>query len=140
MGHCGVTFLPHQTETRNRDQVGAFRYEDEAVLAMLSCRTFGKAFLSHINRTAPRSASGVAYDTPSNSVLPESKKKLKRAIRERIRLLVSSYISLASFVPDEDVDVVIEGIDKERTKTIYLQVLADMEKLSEEMREFDPFE
>lgn len=74
------------------------------------------------------------------SRLPESKKRLKRAIKERIRLLVGSYISLASFVPDEDVDVVIEGTNKERIKTIYRQVLADMEKLSEEMKEFDPFE
>lgn len=79
---------------------------------------------------------------PLNRVshLPESKKRLKRAIKERIRLLAASYISLASFVPDEDVDVVIEGVDKEKIKTTYHKVLADMEKLSQEMREFDPFE
>lgn len=73
------------------------------------------------------------------SRLPESKKRLRYAIRERIRLLIGVYISLASFVPDEDVDAVIEGTDKERIKTIYHKVLADMEKLSEEMREFDAF-
>lgn len=73
------------------------------------------------------------------SRLPESKKRLKRALKERIRLLVGSYISLASFVPDEDVDTVIEGTDKERIKTIYQQVLADMEKLTKEIKTFDPF-
>lgn len=55
-------------------------------------------------------------------------------------MLVGSYISLASFVPDEDVDAVIEGTDKERIETIYHRVLADMEKLSEEIGAFDPFE
>ncbi len=74
------------------------------------------------------------------SRLPESKKRLKRAIKERVRLLVGSYISLASFVPDEDVDAVIEGTDKERIKTIYRKVLVEMEKLTEEMADFDPFD
>lgn len=73
------------------------------------------------------------------SRLPESKKRLKHAIKERIRLLVGSYISLASFMPDEDVDAVIEGTDKERIKTIYHKVLTEMERLTEEMRRFDPF-
>jgi len=40
--------------------------------------------------------------TPFNRIskLPESKRHLKMAIRERIRLLVASYISLASFIND----------------------------------------
>lgn len=50
------------------------------------------------------------------------------------------YISLASFVSDEDVDTVIEDTDKERIKIIYHKVLARMEKLSEEMLEFEVFE
>ena len=53
------------------------------------------------------------------SSLPTSKAKLKRSIKERIKILVGGYISLASFVSDEDVDFLIESFqskDKEKIK------------------------
>lgn len=59
--------------------------------------------------------------TPFNrmSSLPESKKHLKRAIKERMWLLAGAYISLASFIDDDLVDFLEnadEGSDKEKIK------------------------
>ena len=55
------------------------------------------------------------------SALPTSKKRMKRSIVERIELLVGAYISLASFVSDEEVDFLIVHYgtdDKEKLKEI----------------------
>ncbi len=76
------------------------------------------------------------------SSLPTSKVKLKRSIKERIRLLASAYISLASFVSDENVDFLIESFqskDKKEVKKkskLYKKVIKEMESLKKEMREF----
>lgn len=82
--------------------------------------------------------------TPFNRIssLPDSKRHLKMAIRERMRLLVASYISLASFIDDDLVDITEDGSgnNKEKIKEIYEMVLKDMEILKSEMRIFDPFE
>lgn len=43
-------------------------------------------------------------------------------------------------MPDEDVDVVIEGTDKEKIKIIYHKVLADMERLTGEMRKVNTYD
>ncbi|MFZ2150134.1 MAG: hypothetical protein WAV15_03165 [Minisyncoccia bacterium] len=76
------------------------------------------------------------------SSLPESKARIKRAIKERIRLLTASYISLASFVPDEDADYAA-GLygeqSKERLTRIFRKVLKETNRLEKEMRDFDPF-
>ena len=55
--------------------------------------------------------------TPFNRIskLPDSKRHLKMAIKERIRLLVASYISLASFISDDDVDF-LESADTKKRK------------------------
>lgn len=86
--------------------------------------------------------------TPFNRIsnLPETKKHMKRAIRERMQLLVGAYISLASFIDDELVDFLEESnddSDKEKVKkvsSIYEDVFKEMERLRKEMEEFDPFE
>jgi hypothetical protein len=83
--------------------------------------------------------------TPFNRIsnLPQTKKHMKRAIKERMQLLVGAYISLASFIDDDLVDFLESdesSFDKEKIKRIYEAVLDDMEKLREEMEEFDPFE
>ena len=82
--------------------------------------------------------------TPFNrlSNLPDSKRHLKMAIKERIRLLVASYISLASFIDDDLVNIAEDGSrnNKEKIKEIYLMVLNDIETLKGEIEAFDPFE
>ncbi len=80
--------------------------------------------------------------TPFNRIskLPGSKRHLKEATKERIRLLVASYISLASFIDDDLVDIAEANTDKEKIKEIYLMVLSDIETLKGEIEAFDPFE
>lgn len=64
------------------------------------------------------------------------------AIRERIRLLVASYISLASFIEDDLVDF-LESSDtkkhKQKVIRIYSRVFRDFEKMRKEIEAFDPF-
>ena len=76
------------------------------------------------------------------SDLPESKSNLKRAIKDRIRLLCASYISLASFIPDDDAEYLL-GLHgeqkKKRSIKIMLRMLKEMDKLEKEIRGFDPF-
>ncbi len=80
------------------------------------------------------------------SSLPESKANLKRSIKERIRLLTAAYISLASFVPDDDYEYVNavqwdeKKLDKNQQKRIFRKVLREMDKLREEIKSFNPFE
>jgi hypothetical protein len=83
--------------------------------------------------------------TPFNrmSRLPESKRHLKMAIKERIRLLVASYISLASFIDDDLVDFLESGDTKKRKRKvvrIYSRVFKDFERLRKEIMNFNPFE
>lgn len=83
--------------------------------------------------------------TPFNrmSSLPESKKHLKRAIKERMRLLAGAYISLASFIDDDLVDFLEnadDSVDKEKVKRIYTSVIEDMERLRAEIEAFKPTE
>ena len=77
------------------------------------------------------------------SDLPESKLNLKQAIKDRIRELCAAYISLASFIPDEDADYLL-GLHgeqkKKRSIKIMMRVLKEMDKLEREIREFDPFD
>ena len=77
------------------------------------------------------------------SDLPESKVRLKRAIKERIQLLVAAYISLASFVTDEDADYVagLYGkVTKKKVRRVYAKVIYEIKKLEAEIKSFDPFE
>jgi 2-phospho-L-lactate guanylyltransferase (CobY/MobA/RfbA family) len=76
------------------------------------------------------------------SYLPESKRHLKMAIRERMQLLVGAYISLATFIDDDLVDLAEEGSrnSEEKIKEIYRDVIVEMDKLRKEMEEFKPTE
>ena len=80
------------------------------------------------------------------SSLPESKANLKRSIKERIRLLVAAYIALASFVPDDDYEYVNSVLwnekrpDKKQEQRIFRKMLKEMDKLREEIKNFNPFE
>jgi len=81
--------------------------------------------------------------TPFNRIskLPDSKRHLKMAIKERIRLLVASYISLASFISDDDVDFLESADTKKRKRKvirIYNRVFKDFERLRKEIVAFDP--
>ena len=70
------------------------------------------------------------------SLLPVQKAKLKAAIKDRIRLLAASYISLAGFIDDGDVLFAERNPKSKKTKRIYLKVLEDMETAQQELRRF----
>ena len=70
------------------------------------------------------------------SSLPEPKAKIKQAIKERIRLLAGTYISLAGFVDDDDIQFAENNSRSKKTRAIYLKVIEDMETAKKEMREF----
>jgi hypothetical protein len=61
------------------------------------------------------------------SALPTSKEMIKKSLLERIELLISAYVSLATFISDE----IIEIADKET----YMSVLTDMKNLEREIGE-----
>ncbi|MFM7088110.1 MAG: hypothetical protein ACKOW9_01055 [Candidatus Paceibacterota bacterium] len=70
------------------------------------------------------------------SALPSSKGKLRIAIKERIRYLAGAYISLASFVDDDDLAFIEDNPTHARTREIYLRVIEDIEKAEKEISEF----
>jgi len=73
------------------------------------------------------------------SHLPESKRHMKMAIKERILFLAGAYISLASFIDDDLVDFLENAdneSDKEKIKRIYSDVIKQMDTLRKEMEEF----
>jgi hypothetical protein len=67
------------------------------------------------------------------SALPTSKKRLKKALIERMNLLIDSYTSLATFVPDELVDWLNTNPSPKRARQVYLKVSSNIEKLRYEI-------
>jgi|SRR3989344_4499716 len=74
------------------------------------------------------------------SSLPASKKNLKLAIKERIQLLCAAYISLASFVADEDIDILSNPQSTKKDKIMLKKILREMDKNRKEIKSFKPFE
>ena len=66
------------------------------------------------------------------SLLPNSKKDLKRAILERIQELIVSYSSLATYVPDELIEWLNTHQGTDKSQKVYTGVLRDMERLRTE--------
>lgn len=70
------------------------------------------------------------------SSLPSSKEKLRAGIKERIRHLAGAYISLATFIDNDDVAFMERNPKSKKTKAFYLRVLKEIEKAEKEMRDF----
>ncbi len=70
------------------------------------------------------------------SSLPEPKIKMRMAIKERIRILAASYISLAGFVDDDDLMFAENNPKSKRTRAIYLKVIKNMDRARREMQRF----
>jgi hypothetical protein len=70
------------------------------------------------------------------SSLPEPKAKMKKALKDRMRYLAASYISLATFVDDEDVEIVFKSRTSKRSKEIFQKVLKDIERAQRQMKQF----
>ena len=89
-------------------------------------------------KTAARTNIPYKKRRPLNALssLPSSKPKLRIAIKERIRHLVGAYISLATFVDDDDLAFMERNPTSKRTRAIYMRVLRDMEKAEKEIRDF----
>lgn len=67
------------------------------------------------------------------SMLPTSKKRLKKSLVERIQMLIIAYASLATFAPDETIEYIEQNPHSEKTKKIYLKMIDDVEKLEKEV-------
>jgi len=70
------------------------------------------------------------------SSLPSSKEKLRAGIKERIRHLAGAYISLATFIDDDEVAFMERNPKSKKTKAIYMRVIKDIEKAETELRKF----
>lgn len=73
------------------------------------------------------------------SSLPSSKEKLRAGIKDRMRHLAGMYISLATFVDDDEVAFMERNPESKRTKQIYRRVVKDFEKAEREIGKFNLF-
>ena len=69
------------------------------------------------------------------SSLPESKAKIKLALKERMRTLAAMYVSLGTFI-DDDVDFFQNNRKSKKAKKIFFRVSQEIEKAQNEMRKF----
>ncbi len=70
------------------------------------------------------------------SQLSQPKAKMRQALKERMKLLAGAYISLATFIDDEEVEFVFENKGSQRAKDIAARVCDDIDRAQEEMRQF----
>jgi len=70
------------------------------------------------------------------SALPRNKSKMKRAMKKRMRALAQAYISLATFIDDDEVDYIQDNLGTEKSKEIAHRVIREIDELTAEMREF----
>ena len=70
------------------------------------------------------------------SVLPESKAKMRIALKQRIRELGAAYVSLATFIDDDDVDFFTKHRESKRARTILLNVSRSIRRYTREMKKF----
>ncbi len=70
------------------------------------------------------------------SQLSQPKAKMKQALKERMKLLAAAYISLATFIDDDDVEFIFENRDSQRAKDVAARVCEDFDRAQEEMRDF----
>jgi hypothetical protein len=68
------------------------------------------------------------------SVLSASKRHLKASLKERINTLVAAYISLGTFVEDEEAFKAADDLKK--SKRTFKRVLRNMEQNDKEIRAF----
>ncbi len=74
------------------------------------------------------------------SSLPEPKAKMKKALKDRMRHLAAAYVSLATFVDDEDIEFSFKYKKSRKTRAIYLKVIKNIKKAQKEMWQFKPLE
>lgn len=76
------------------------------------------------------------------SSLPASKHALKMSIKERIQELCAAYISLATFIADDEWEYLADadGPLTDKQRQIMRRVLNDMAKCHEEITTFRPLE
>jgi len=70
------------------------------------------------------------------SQLSQPKAKMKQALKERMKLLAAAYISLATFIDDDEVEFIFENRDSQRAKDIAARVCDDLDRAQQEMRDF----
>ena len=72
------------------------------------------------------------------SALPSSKANLRAGIKERIRQLAAAYVSLATFVDDDELAFMEENPRHERTRAVYDRVIRSITKAERDMTYFRP--
>lgn len=72
------------------------------------------------------------------SRLPKNKVKMKRAIKQRMQELASMYISLATFIDDDEVDYMQENLGTKKSKEIARRVIREIDELTKDMNKFKP--
>ncbi len=70
------------------------------------------------------------------SQLSQPKAKMKQALKERMKLLAAAYVSLATFIDDDDVEFIFENKNSQRAKDVAAKVCEDLDIAQEEMRNF----
>lgn len=71
------------------------------------------------------------------SDLSSSRSAMKDSIKERIKMLYATYISLASYVPDDEYWEALE--DEKKRVLLYKQIAVRIDEYTKEIKQFDSF-